>query len=157
MKSNNEFTVIRLNTQDVRLFQELIFVFADVFEHQDFKIPSEDYLQKLLHKPDFIVFAALADNKVVGGLTAYILTSYSVQSEDVYVLDLAVKTAFQRKGIGKKLMETVIEHCIKQNMNVLFVQADEEDQHAVDFYNAVGGIALKAVNFDFPLSHPKAG
>ena len=122
---------------------------------QNFTIPNRNHLQKLLDKPDFTAFVALLENKVIRGLTAYILTSYFVESADVYILDLAIKTEFQRKGSGKKLMETTIEHCKKQNMHVMFVQADEIDKHAVDFYHSLGGISEKAINFDYPLTNKR--
>jgi aminoglycoside 3-N-acetyltransferase I len=155
MASTNKFLVRKLTPQDINLFQELVFVFEDVFEMRNFKIPDLNHLQNLLDKPDFMAFVALLENKVVGGLTAYILTSYFVTSSDVYILDLAIKTEFQRKGLGRKLMEKTIEHCKNQNMNVMFVQADEEDQHAIDFYHSLGGIPGKAINFDYPLTNKK--
>lgn len=98
MESKNKFIVRQLTSQDLNLFQELIFVFEDVFAMQNFTIPNQNHLQNLLDKPDFMVFVALLENKVVGGLTAYILTSYFFQSSDVYILDLAIKREFQRKG-----------------------------------------------------------
>ncbi len=52
-------------------------------------------------------------------------------------------------------MGTIIEHCKKQNMHEIFVQADEIDQHAVDFYYSLGGIPVKAINFDYPLTDNK--
>jgi aminoglycoside 3-N-acetyltransferase I len=119
---------------------------------QNFSILNQNHLQNLLNKPDFMVFVVLLENKVIGGLTAYVLTSYYVESSDVYILDLAIKTEFQRKGLGKKLMEMIIEHCKEQNMNEIFVQADEIDQHAVNFYHSLGGIPEKAINFDYPLA-----
>lgn len=155
MTSTNKFSIRQLTSQDINLFQELIFVFENVFEMQNFSIPNKKHLQKLLDNPDFISFVALLENKVIGGLTAYILTSYFVESSDVYILDLAIKTEFQRKGVGKKLMEMTIAHCKNQNMNVMFVQADEIDQHAISFYHSLGGISEKAINFDYLLTNKK--
>ncbi|MGH2564550.1 MAG: hypothetical protein ACRDE5_08555, partial [Ginsengibacter sp.] len=80
MVSTNKFIVRQLTRQDINLFQELVFVFENVFEMQNFKIPGQNHLQNLLNKPDFMAFVALFENKVVGGLTAYILTSYFVKS-----------------------------------------------------------------------------
>lgn len=141
-----------LNQEDLNLFQDLIFVFEEVFEMKEFKLPAPDHLQNLLAKADFMVFAVLHENKVVGGLTAYVLTSYFHESSDAYILDLAVKVDFQRQGLGKKLMEAIFQHCKKLKFKEVFVQADQIDQHAVDFYRSLGGIAENAVNFDFPLN-----
>lgn len=73
MESKNKFIVRQLTSQDLNLFQELIFVFEEVFEMQNFTIPNKNHLQNLLDKPDFMVFVALLENKVVGGLTASFL------------------------------------------------------------------------------------
>ena len=156
MISPNIFTIKKLTSQDIYPFQQLILVFEEVFEMENFTIPAQEHLQGLLDKADFMVFAAFHEGKVIGGLTAYVLTSYFHPSADVYVLDLAIKAEFQRKGLGKKLMEQAFAYCKTQNINEVFVQADEVDQHAVDFYHSLGGIAEKAVNFDFPLAGPKS-
>ena len=144
-------TVRKLASGDVAHFLQLILVFEEVFEMEGFVMPGEEHLQKLLDKPDFVVFAAIQGGKVIGGLTAYVLTSYFTPSADVYILDLAVNTDVQRRGIGRRLMEAIMAYCDEQDMNVLFVQADEVDKHAVAFYHSLGGIAERAVNFDFVL------
>lgn len=152
MNISNAFTIRKLTSQDIISFQQLISVFEDVFEMKDFTMPPPAHLKALLNKSDFIAFAAFDEDEVVGGLTAYILTSYFNTSPDVYILDLAIKTDFQRNGLGKKLMEEIISYCKEQNMNEIFVQADEVDAHAVAFYQSLGGMAVHAVNFDFPLT-----
>lgn len=153
MASTDKSIVRQLEPKDINLFQELVLIFEDVFEMQNCIVPNQNHLQNLLGKPDFIVFAALLENKVIGGLTAYILTSYFVESSDVYILDIAIKPEFQRMGLGKRIMKALIEHCKKQNMNEIFVQADETDPHAIGFYHSLGGISKKAINFDFALNN----
>ena len=60
-------------------------------------MPDEIYLQQLLEKEDFFVFVALLNNKVVGGLTSYIMQQYYSQSPLVYIYDLAGKPSFSEK------------------------------------------------------------
>jgi aminoglycoside 3-N-acetyltransferase I len=86
---------------------------------------------------------------VVGGLTAHILPSYYSSSSEVYLYDLAVKTSFQRKGIGKKLLLALTAYCRENNYKAFFVQADEADSHALEFYSATGGSPEKVVHFNY--------
>lgn len=142
----------KLSHEDARVFIELIQVFEDVFEMENFQMPEQNYLKELLKKDSFLVFVALIDEKVVGGLTSYILKQYYVKKPLLYVYDLAVKTKHQRQGIGKMLMSAVTYYSKEIGVEEVYIQADEIDQHAVDFYRSTGAIASRVINFSYPLS-----
>lgn len=144
----------KLGAQDLDQFVALIRVFEDVFEMKDFVMPDRHYLQQLLAKDDFIVFIALSDAKVVGGLTSYTLQQYYSQLPLVYIYDLAVKREFQRRGIGKMLISGVTNYCKEMGVEEVFVQADEVDDYALDFYRSTGATAEKVVHFYYPLNKP---
>lgn len=145
-------TIKKLNTKDVERFQELIRLFEVVFEMKGFTMPDESYLQQVLENEGFFVFVALRDNKVVGGLTSYTLQQYYSKLPLVYIYDLAVETEFQRQGIGKMLISSLTKYCKEIGIEEVFVQADEEDRHAVNFYHSTGGTAEKVVHFYYPLN-----
>ena len=142
----------KLNGDDVDLFESLIAVFEDVFEMKNFVMPGKDYLLHLLQKDNFYVFVAMLEGRVAGGLTSYLLQQYYSQSPLVYIYDLAVKTELQRKGIGKMLISGIAEYCKERGVVEVFVQADEADDYALDFYRSTGGIAEKVVHFVYPLN-----
>ncbi len=144
--------VRRLDQRDLDKFVALIGVFEEVFEMKGFKMPDEKYLQALLAKEDFFVFVALLEEKVVGGLTAYTLQQYYSERPLAYIYDLAVLSRYQRQGIGKLLMEGISTFCKGIGMEEVFVQADQVDQHAIEFYQATGGIAEQVVHFYYPLN-----
>ena len=126
--------IIKLNHHDTSRFMEVIRLFEHVFEMKNFKMPPEDHLKQLLEKPEFHVFAALNEEKVIGGLTAYTLEQYYATKPLAYIYDLAINQSFQRKGIGGELIEAFKSFCQKEGFEEVFVQADRIDQHAVDFY-----------------------
>lgn len=130
-------------------FIELIRIFEDVFGMENVKIPEEGYLQGLLEEDNFFVFVAIRNEKVVGGLTVYLLKQYYSKRFLMYVYDLAVKTEHQRQGIGKMLMSAVTQYSEEIGAEEVYVQAEEIDQHAVTFYHATGAIASKFVNFSY--------
>ncbi len=146
--------VKKLDQKDFDEFLALIGVFEEVFEMKGFKMPGEKHLQTLLAKDGFLVFVALLDGKVVGGLTAYTLQQYYSERPLVYIYDLAVLSNYQRRGIGKMLMEGITTFCKGIGVEEVFVQADQADQHAIAFYQATGGIAEQVVHFYYPLVNP---
>jgi aminoglycoside 3-N-acetyltransferase I len=115
-------------------------------------MPDETYLAGLLARPGFLVFVARTAEAVIGGLTAYTLPSYYVESSEVYVYDLAVTTGFQRKGAGRKLMEALADYCRTHRIREFFVQADAPDEHALKFYSALGGIPEQVVHYNYPMN-----
>jgi len=140
----------RLTKEDLPTFTALLHVFNQVFEEES-KIVNESSLLHLLNNNEFVVIVALAENEVVGGLTAYELPMYHSDSSEIFLYDLAVKPEYQRMGIGKRLLQSLKEHCIENGIKGFFVMAHEEDNHAVEFYRATGGKAEKVVNFVYEL------
>jgi aminoglycoside 3-N-acetyltransferase I len=142
----------KLHPPDIGQFVELVRVFEEVFEMENFRLPPQDHLQQLLNKDDFMVFVALAEGNVIGGLTAYTLIQYYSRQPLVYVYDLAVAAAWQRKGIGKRLMSAITGYCRERGVEEVFVQADRIDEHAVAFYHSTGATAEDVIHFYYPLS-----
>ena len=143
--------VRKLDAQDVNLFSQLIGLFKDVFETNTGKMPPQDYLQQLLNLDSFLVFVALLEGHVIGGLTAHTLPRYDAVTSSVYLYDLAVSTRYQRQGVGKQLLTSLTEYCRRLGVGEVFVQADGDDTHAIDFYRSTGGISQKVIHFTYPL------
>ena len=132
----NAVEIARLRPGDLKRFVELIRLFEDVFEMENFRLPANDHLQKLLAKDDFFVFVAILDHQVVGGLTAYTLEQYYSVRPLAYLYDLAVDARFQRMGIGGQLIAALNEFCTQKGFEEVFVQADKIDEYAIDFYRS---------------------
>jgi aminoglycoside 3-N-acetyltransferase I len=124
----------KLSSDDIDRFTELILVFADVFVMQDFSLPHKEHLLEVLAKPDFMVFVAIEDDRVIGGLTAYTLHQYYAEKPLAYIYDLAIRTKYQRQGIGRKLIAEINAYCQANGYEEVFVQADKADDYALDFY-----------------------
>ena len=144
-------TIKKLDAQAVDKFIELLHVFAVEFEMESFQMPSRNHLQQLLDQPDFWVFVALIDDKIVGGLTTYILRQYYIEKPLVYLYDLAVSAQFQRQSVGRQLLAGLTEHSRLIGADEIFVQADSDDVVALDFYRATGGNAQPVIHFTYLL------
>ena len=142
----------KISINESEEFFELIRLFEVVFEMENFKIPDKNYLVDLLANDAFMVFIASSGKEVVGGLTAYTIRQYYSTLPLVYIYDLAVKTNFQRQGIGKKLIAGITGYCRENGVQEVFVQADAPDLHAIEFYHSTGAKAENVIHFYYPLN-----
>jgi ribosomal protein S18 acetylase RimI-like enzyme len=151
---NAEF--YKLTVDDADTLVKQIRLYEEVFEMADFEMPPVDYLQDLLAKEQVFFFVAvLGGAEVIGGLTAYVLPSVYFAASEIYIYDLAVKAEHQRKGIGTRLINELKTYCAPLGHKEIFVQADLEDQHALDFYRATGGSPESVVHFSYALIDEK--
>lgn len=134
-----------LKSSDINKFHELISVFEVVFEMRNLNRPDSVHLQKLLEKENFFAITALNNNKVIAGLTVYILEQYYSEKPLAYLYDLAVLTEFQRKGIGRQLIRFTNEYCRQRGFEEIFVEADKTDSYAIDFYRLTNPTAEEQV------------
>jgi aminoglycoside 3-N-acetyltransferase I len=146
MKTN--YKIIRLGKGDAVLMKKLVNLFNNVFGTDNTKQPELTHLRKLLAKKEFIAIAAIIDEDVIGGLTAYELPLYN-NNKEAYLYDIAVNREYQRKGVGKKLIAALKKQCKQNGIKLFFVEANEEDKHAIKFYNAIGGKGEKVMHFNF--------
>jgi aminoglycoside 3-N-acetyltransferase I len=147
MKPNiKPIEIKQLTKEDLSTFKLLIDLFNMVFEEEPVNGENGN-LTKLLGSKNFIAIAAVSENEVLGGLTAFELPMYYSEYSEIFLYDLAVKPEYQRMGIGKRLIHGLKEYCIKNGIKEFFVMAHEEDEHAIEFYRATGGKSEKVVNF----------
>jgi aminoglycoside 3-N-acetyltransferase I len=135
----------RLRTGDRDLARRLFAMMERVFEGEPGEL-GDAYLDDLLAHEAFRAFAALEGGDVVGGLTAHVLPMTRSESFELFVFDVAVREDRQRRGVGRLLMEAARRDAAGD----VFVAADADDSHALDFYRVLGGEEAPAVIFTFP-------
>lgn len=148
LKNNlNNLTIKRLEEGDLNQFKTVLDLFRDVFEEHQNDYATDEHLEALLKKPDFIVFIAIVDGEVLGGVTTYKLTKYYTNKAELYIYDIAVKTEFHNQGIGKALIYELKTYAAQNNIESVFVQAVSDEEQAVAFYKSTFGTALKVDHF----------
>ncbi len=121
---------------------------AAVFE-EDHEGLGDAYVNALLAREDTWVLAATLDDEVVGGLTAHSLPMTRAEAREIFIYDVAVRPDHQRRGVGRLLMSRLAQLARHARVSLLFVPADDEDTHALDFYRALGGAASRVTFFTF--------
>lgn len=134
--------------------QALLTMFGEAFDdHETFarRKPSKTYLASLLGKDHFIALVALKNEQVVGGLTAYVLTKYEQERNELYIYDLAVAAEHRREGIATALIKALKKIAANRDTYVIFVQADYGDDPAIALYTKLG-IREDVMHFDIPIN-----
>ncbi len=140
--------VRRLTAADVELARQTFLTMSAVFETPGAALDDE-YVRALLGRPGFWAFAAIDGDRVLGGLTAHTLPMTRSESAEVFIYALAVVPERQRQGIGRRLVAALREAAAAEGITVAFVPADNEDTHALDFYQAIGGAPAPVTIFTF--------
>ncbi len=123
----------KLNHNEVSDFRSLVEIFKDVFEMYE-STSNNEPLSKLLTNPDFLVFVVKEKQKVIGGLTMYVLNSYYGTKPTAYIYDVGITPEFQGKGLGKLLIAEVCKYCKDSEFEDVYVEAESDDIDAVSFY-----------------------
>jgi aminoglycoside 3-N-acetyltransferase I len=152
----NLFQTQRLGRNHAEFLQEINQLFQEVFERPDQPTASLSYLQRLLWSENIFAYGLLYDHELIGALTAYILPGIYSESPELFLYDIAIRKPYQRMGLGSRLLKTLRSYGKKNNISIVFVAADDEDTHALDFYNRNGGTPSKVTHFEFSTENPHA-
>ena len=144
----NDIVVRRLGAADAELALDTFRVMTDVFGEGGEPLSAE-YVGTLLNRPEFWALAALQDGTPIGGITAHVLPMTRQEGRELFIYDLAVLATHHRRGIGRRLVETLRASAAAAGISVAFVPADVEDEHAIAFYHALGGDAAPVTIFTF--------
>ena len=140
--------VSRLTPRDRELARRLFATMAEVFG-QGSESLSDTYIDRILAREDFWAIAACVDDLIVGGLTAYTLPMTSSASSEIFIYDIAVRSDYQRRGVGRRLLTELRTRAAASGISVVFVSADNADTDALDFYRALGGAASPVTVYTF--------
>jgi len=135
------FNIRQLTTADVPLMRSLNALFGVAFEDpQTYGAdpPPPDYLRSVLARPHVIVFVAVVDAEVVGGLVAYELEKLERAHSEIYLYDLAIAEAHRRRGIATALIDRLRALAAQRGSSVVYVQADWDDEPAKALYEKLG-------------------
>ena len=132
-------------------FKGLLWAYEDAFDWENFQIPKEDYLEKIIRDEHCILLIAKQNNEVIGGLTAYLLHNYQTAKSMIYIYDFGVKKAFQNQGIGIQIIDFLKQYALDNDIEEIFVSTEQNDnEQALAFYRKSGiSEEFNTVNFNY--------
>ena len=121
-----------LDTKDIKLLQETVKVFRD-------QNIDEEKALNFLNNPTNIVHVALDDDKVVGYVLAYRLNRMDNGKDILIIFHLFVKEDHQRMGIGRTLMQRIIDYANSEPLHYALLITQTNNYKARKLYESLGG------------------
>jgi ribosomal-protein-alanine N-acetyltransferase len=109
---------------------EILEIEKNAFEKKEV-FPKEYFLELSKKWPEGFLMAKLGE-EIVG----YAIGEKSKDSG--LIVSVAVKKEWRRRGIGRKLIEKLLENFKKEGMKIVFLHVREENRDAINFYQALG-------------------
>src|SRR2546430_11412520 len=117
--TSGRYTYRQLTSADVALLKDLLRVFAEAFAEVDTyqrRVPSDEYLTRLLNKEHFIAVVALQGKKVVGGLAAYELDKFEQERREIDTYHPALHRGQRCKGHSPRNIRSLRESGRERNV-----------------------------------------
>lgn len=121
-------------------------VAPDVF---DFDVVDE-YRAEFLADSRHHIAVAIDEDTVVG-IASALHYLHPDKPNDFFINEVGVAPSHQRRGIGKKLLETLFEHARSLNCKEAWVATEEENKTAQKLYASLGATGEHAVFYTYKL------
>src|SRR3989339_614955 len=118
---HNKYSVVVEFTADSKVIPKDLLLLAD---------PSQDSIQSYIDKANFYI--AKSEDKIIG------IVVYIVNSSEVEIVNIAVYPEYQTMGVGKKLIDSVIDHTKKNDLKFLEVKTGNSSIGQIAFYQKAG-------------------
>ena len=111
-------------------------VAQDVFDDPIIMSSAQEFLNNPRHR----LVVALDDNIVVGFVSAVIYVHPDKPSPELWINEIGVAPTHQRRGIGKRLLQSMLEAAKQSGCTEVWVLTDRENIAAMAMYKSVGGV-----------------
>ena len=101
---------------------------------------EEDSAQRFLKDPQNWIFAAIHEDSVIGFAYGYELNRLDRKQNMLYIHEVGVMEAYQRKGVGYKMMCELLQECKRQNICKCFLTTYQNNVGANALYRKLGGL-----------------
>lgn len=125
-------------------------------EEREGALPGPHYLAKLLASPAIYVFLAWQPHIPLGYLSAYRFPRLDRMSDQVYLFDIEVTPSARRSGIGRQLVERLLDACRADGVSLVWAGTALDNVAAQRTFEAVGGrrVSETYVEYEFALAEP---
>ncbi|HEV8502836.1 MAG TPA: AAC(3)-I family aminoglycoside N-acetyltransferase [Casimicrobiaceae bacterium] len=143
-----------LGPGDAALMRSVLAMFGESFHapqlYRDAQ-PGAAYLERLLGRDTFIAIAATDEDRVIGGIAAYVLPKFEQERSEIYLYDLAVAQSHRRRGVATAMIAELQRVGRLRGAYVIFVQADSGDDAAIALYAKLG-LREDVIHFDIAMT-----
>ena len=139
MKSNDCFIIRKAEESDLADILRL-YAQPDMDNGQVLALPEAAIVYgRMTSYPDYQVYIAEIDGEIVGTYALAIMDNLAHKgSKSGLIEDVVVSQAYQRQGIGRKMMEYAIETCKGKSCYKVLLSSNLKRENAHSFYNSLG-------------------
>lgn len=128
---------IRRATKDD--YAEVISLYGDfVSDPKRYKSFENDSFLKFIESPNSFMDLVISEEKIIGFITYSVRDVVRYPKPILEVEELYVHPDYRRHGLGKKLMEHVLEYAKSIPCQYIFLASAKERKEAHEFYKALG-------------------
>ena len=103
---------------------------------------TQNQIKKVIELKDHVALVALSENIVIGWIHAFI--AIRIESKPfIEIGGLVVDENFRNRSIGKRLVDSVAEWCMKENISALRVRCNRKRKEAHLFYKKLKFLETK--------------
>ncbi|MEO0424564.1 MAG: GNAT family N-acetyltransferase [Pseudomonadota bacterium] len=139
----SDIEVRLLEASDAAVLQRIA---QDVFDGPPFAPLTHEFLTDPRHH----LAVAMCAGEVVG-FASGVHYVHPDKPPELWINEVGVTPAMQRRGIGRALLDCLAEHAVALGCREAWVLADSDNAVARRFYEALGGEASPAVMYSFDL------
>lgn len=96
------------------------------------QMSKQNFFDEFYVSPNRIYLVATNEENVVGYIGVLDII------DDYNIVGIAIKEGFQRKGIGTKLLKSLIKIANNHQVQTLSLEVDEKNEKAIKFYKKIG-------------------
>jgi aminoglycoside 6'-N-acetyltransferase I len=124
-------------------------VAEDVFDDPIIYSSAREFLADPRHR----LVVALDDNLVVGFVSAVVYVHPDKSAPELWINEIGVAPSHQRQGIGKALLQAILEEARHSGCAEAWVLTEHENTAAMAMYKSSGGLETRPAPamFTFPL------
>ncbi len=106
-------------------------------EREEFSVPFKEKDFDDIYESDI---SSVLVAKVNGTVVGYV--SFTVIIDQCQIINFATKNKFKRQGVGKGVMQALLEHCKKLNVCKYFLEVRESNTAAIELYKKYGFVPV---------------
>lgn len=145
-------TIQKLLPGDLQLAKELIRCWHEEEERQP-PLPPDQYLTRLLTDMSFHLLVAIADGRVVGGLSAYELPMLYESITEMFLYEIGVSAEARKQGVATALINELKTICAARHIETIFTGTEADNTAAKKLYLSTGADEEQVAWFVYALSH----
>jgi GNAT superfamily N-acetyltransferase len=130
---------IRIRKADERDYPVIFSMIRDFAAFENCSDRLANSLEQMKEEKEFInCLVAEIDSKEIVGYVVHFFAYYTWFGKSLYMDDLYVKEEYRGKGVGRSLIDAVIDFAKKENCHKLRWQVSSWNESAIGFYKNLG-------------------